>query len=215
MIPTFQRQAHKYLTGRILDVGYVTKPLEMEGELYGVDIQTAPCPHGYRDVKVANLNIEPIPYPDGFFDSVFAGETIEHVTNPVRLLVECNRVLKPGGRCVMTTPNPFYWLEIVHNAFVNRFHDSENDQHLNSPTRFVMRACAKRAGFDLEWEEGTFCHIPVIRKKIILPRWPMLTSQIIYVMRKTREFDQHSIAVSRPHERFDLPKQFEIDAKLF
>src|SRR6185295_2500977 len=118
-------------------------------DIYGVDIQEAPRPSNYREVKVANLNIEPVPYPDGFFASVFAGETIEHVTNPVRVLAECNRVLAVGGVCVLTTPNPYYWLEMVHNAFPVRFASHENDQHFNSPNRFAIRACAKRTGFSL------------------------------------------------------------------
>src|SRR5438034_120840 len=120
MLPDFQKQTHKYLHGRILDIGYVSKPLKMKAELYGVDIQPAPCPDNFREVKVANLNAEPIPYPDSYFDSVFAGETFEHVSNPVRLLAECNRVLLPGGTCVLTTPNPYYWLEVLRNIFPER-----------------------------------------------------------------------------------------------
>jgi hypothetical protein len=120
-----------------------------------------------------------------------------------------------GGVCVLTTPNPYYWLEVVHNMFIERFQSSENDQHFSSPTRWVMRACAKRAGFTVEHEEGTFCHIPVIKKKITLPRWPMVTSNIVYVLKKQHEFNQHAIVVSRPHQRSDMPKEFEIDAKLF
>ncbi len=215
MLPEFQDQTYKYLGKKVLEIGYVSKPLEMQAELYGVDIQPAPCPNNFREVKVANLNVEPIPYADASFDSVFAGETFEHVSNPVRLLAECNRVLRPGGACVITTPNPHYWLEIVRNIFIKKFRDAENDQHFSSPTRFVMRACAKRTAFTVENEEGTFCHLPIIKRKVMLPRWPILTSQIIYVLRKVGEFNHHAIVVSRPQGRNDLPKEFEMDARLF
>ena len=215
MLPNFQNQTHKYLHGKVLDIGYVSKPLQMETELYGVDIQPAPCPTHFKEVKVANLNAEPIPYADGFFDSVFAGETFEHVANPVRLLAECNRVLVADGVLVLTIPNPYYWIEVLRSVFPARFKSPENDQHFSSPTRLVVRACAKRTSFVIEKEEGTFCHIPIIKKKVMLPRWPTLTSQIIYVLRKTGEFKNHSIVVSRPHGRPDLPKEFQIDARLF
>lgn len=44
--------------------------------------------------------------PDGSFDVVFLGETIEHITfNPVRFWTEVYRLLSPGGRIVITTPN--------------------------------------------------------------------------------------------------------------
>nr|UXE44956.1 ubiquinone biosynthesis O-methyltransferase, mitochondrial [uncultured bacterium] len=42
--------------------------------------------------------------PDGFFDCVFCSEVIEHATKPEALLCEIARVLKPGGRLVLTTP---------------------------------------------------------------------------------------------------------------
>jgi len=214
MLPDFQQQTYRYLTGRILDIGYVSKPLALTGDIVGVDIQQAPCPPNYREVRMANLNIEPIPYADASFESIFAGETIEHLANPMRFLAECNRVLVPHGVCVLTTPNPYYWIDIIQNAFPSRFPGAENDQHFNSPTRIAMRTCARRASFRVEREEGTFIHIPIIRKKVTLRRWPLLTSQTVYVLRKTDEF-KHSIMVSRPHQRGDLPKEFELDARLF
>ena len=49
------------------------------------------------------------PFGDGEFDVVFAGEIIEHVLDPDRLLQECRRVLKPGARLVLSTPNLLAW----------------------------------------------------------------------------------------------------------
>lgn len=41
------------------------------------------------------------------FDSIVAGELIEHVDNPGLFLAGCARMLEPGGRLVLSTPNPF------------------------------------------------------------------------------------------------------------
>lgn len=46
-----------------------------------------------------------LPYPDASFEFVFAGEIIEHLMHTRTFLEEVNRVLKPGGIVIITTPN--------------------------------------------------------------------------------------------------------------
>ncbi|MGD0871849.1 MAG: glycosyltransferase [Bryobacteraceae bacterium] len=46
------------------------------------------------------------PYPDGYFSTVLCCELIEHLfEDPMHLMSEVNRILKPGGHLVLTTPN--------------------------------------------------------------------------------------------------------------
>ena len=49
---------------------------------------------------------DPFPYPDGHFSTVLCCELIEHLfEDPMHLMSEVNRILKPGGHLVLTTPN--------------------------------------------------------------------------------------------------------------
>lgn len=51
--------------------------------------------------------INPLPFPDAHFDYVFSIEGIEHFENPWTFAKELCRVLKPGGRLFISTPNTF------------------------------------------------------------------------------------------------------------
>ena len=49
---------------------------------------------------------DPFPYADGYFSTVLCCELLEHlVADPMRMMMEINRILKLGGSLVLTTPN--------------------------------------------------------------------------------------------------------------
>ncbi len=48
---------------------------------------------------------EPLPFRAKSFDVVLSREGIEHLENQAGFMRECARVLRPGGRLVLTTPN--------------------------------------------------------------------------------------------------------------
>jgi 2-polyprenyl-3-methyl-5-hydroxy-6-metoxy-1,4-benzoquinol methylase len=52
-------------------------------------------------------DIQALPFENNLFDTVVSCETIEHVPNPRLAVDELARVLKPGGRLILTTPNYF------------------------------------------------------------------------------------------------------------
>jgi SAM-dependent methyltransferase len=45
-----------------------------------------------------------VPVPDGHFDAVLCTEVLEHVPEPIRVLQEISRILKPGGFAFITAP---------------------------------------------------------------------------------------------------------------
>lgn len=58
------------------------------------------------DIDLFNAEIDRFPYADESFDTVVCGELIEHLFgDPMHLMSEINRILKPGGHVLITTPN--------------------------------------------------------------------------------------------------------------
>jgi len=58
------------------------------------------------EIDLFNAEKDPFPYPDGHFATVLCCELIEHLTeDPMHLMSEINRIVKPGGHLVLTTPN--------------------------------------------------------------------------------------------------------------
>jgi len=58
------------------------------------------------DVDLFDAEKDPYPYADASFDTVLCCELIEHLfEDPMHMMSEINRILKPGGHLVLTTPN--------------------------------------------------------------------------------------------------------------
>lgn len=98
------------LEGRVLDVGCGRKPyrgLFSCTEYVGLEIDT---PEN-REKGVADFFYDgkSFPFPDASFDGIFASQVLEHVFNPAEFLSEIRRVLRPGGRLLLTVP--FAWDE--------------------------------------------------------------------------------------------------------
>src|SRR5207248_1386422 len=50
-------------------------------------------------------DVQTLPHAGGVFDTVISCETIEHVPDPRAAIAEMARVLRPGGRLLLTSPN--------------------------------------------------------------------------------------------------------------
>lgn len=90
------------LSGRVLDVGSRDKPyapfLTAADEHVGLDLEPGP---GVDHVVGEGGDW---PFPVGSFDGVLCTQVLMYVPSPRAIWAEIDRVLRPGGRVVMTVP---------------------------------------------------------------------------------------------------------------
>ena len=60
---------------------------------------------GLKNVDLILANATHLPFKRGYFDKISCSEVIEHIPDYPKAIAEINRVLKEGGKIVITTPN--------------------------------------------------------------------------------------------------------------
>lgn len=157
---------------KVLDVGIVDHLLEsdraenwLHGQLasvaetiLGVDVLAdAVQKLAERGYNVACLDLTNDDLPDEDFDVIIAGELIEHLGRPGELFSAAARLLRPGGRLVLTTPNPFaIWRCYQH--LLGRPNENVDHVAFFSPGEIIELAA--RAGMRLDSFRGAQTPMP-------------------------------------------------------
>lgn len=89
-------------------------------QCYGLD-KRRECLEALRsfDIRECDLEKDPFPFPNAFFDVVFSKSVIEHVAHTDHFFPEMMRVLKPGGLVILLTPDwrsqaAIFWDDYTH-----------------------------------------------------------------------------------------------------
>ena len=122
----------------------------------GVDIALPQIEYARKKYGTENKTFEgmepgTLSFPDESFDVVTSTELIEHITEDEgsRLLKECMRVLKKGGRLVVTTPNYASGWPILE-WIVNRVAPvSYEHQHITKYKKSSLVKFLKDSGFEI------------------------------------------------------------------
>ena len=99
--------------GKFLDVGcglgyFIDGVRKNSGwEVYGVEFSESAVEYARRELglDVRQGELSDVGFPESYFDYVQIRNVLEHVTDPMRLLRECRRVLKPRGTLHLFVPN--------------------------------------------------------------------------------------------------------------
>ena len=136
--------------GELLDVGcgggaQLVRMRSLGWRVVGVDpdaraVDLATRVH-HLDVRRGTL--EEQRFPSDRFDAVVLSHTIEHVHEPMELLRECGRVLKPGGQLVVVTPNTE---SLGHSNLKTDWIGLQPPRHLYLFSCATLRRLAERSG---------------------------------------------------------------------
>lgn len=139
VINAYSEVIEKHASGLLLDCGcghvpyyYIYK--ELVNDALCIDWENSAHKNEFLD-KVVDLNHPPIPYEDNKFNTVLLTDVLEHIAEPLPLIKEITRILKKGGKLILTVPF-FYWV-----------HESPHDYFRY--TEFALRKFCKESGLEV------------------------------------------------------------------
>jgi ubiquinone/menaquinone biosynthesis C-methylase UbiE len=149
----------EYIKGSVLDLGcgrskYKHIVLANAGSYLGVD------KYKYGNNVEIVADAQQVPFSDNSFDTILCLQVLEHVSSPIKVVNECYRVLKLGGKVIITTP------------WIYPYHGEPEDYYRYSRT--ALEFMFSNSGFEilkLESKGGKFRIISVFAKKWIKNRF--------------------------------------------
>lgn len=140
--------------GRLLDVGcgngsFLAGMFELGWEGTGVDFDEkgVATARSHNGLSIHHGSVEEMHFPPNSYDAITLSNVIEHVPNPLATFKELTRILAPGGRLVIITPNIN---SIGHSIFGRCWRGLEPPRHLFLFNRETLRGIAEAAGLKSE-----------------------------------------------------------------
>ncbi|KKR10650.1 MAG: SAM-dependent methyltransferase [Candidatus Woesebacteria bacterium GW2011_GWA1_39_21] len=185
---------HKNILDAGCGDGSLSKKIKDEtgAKVYGCDISKKGLELARKKgilTKVCDLD-KRFPYRANSFDLLFSNQVIEHVLSPDHYLSECYRVLKNGGKLILTTPNLVAWYNRVlflFGIYPIFLEASMRDKRVG--TKFMKKFAATKQGVG---------HIRV------------LTAEVLKDLLKLNNFKIIRITSLKRNLFGDLPKQMRM-----
>ena len=142
------------VTGCVLDVGcgnghFLSALRSLGWQTKGVepDAAAAAVAREAAGLDVLHSSLEAAKLPEARFDVITMNHVIEHLPDPLGTLSECYRILRPGGRLVIFTPN---LASLGHRLFRSAWLHLDPPRHLFLFTPQTLPSAVERAGFRVE-----------------------------------------------------------------
>ncbi len=124
---------------RFLDIGFVGEGSSFHseiishvsasgGKVYGLDLKIPASFENSNAVEYFQGNVMSMPFEDDLFDVIHLGEVIEHIWDAHSVIKETHRVLKPGGKLILSTPNALSIGSIGNWSFRGR-NSTQHEDH--------------------------------------------------------------------------------------
>lgn len=159
-----------------------------------------------RGIEVARLDLETarFPWPDASVDVVVSNQVFEHLKNVWRPMSEVDRVLKPGGRLILSVPN----LGSLHNRVLLALGMQPTSirtlgPHVRGYTfGEIQRFIALDGAFRIERAIGVgFYPFPVPVANLFAAWWPGASHTTVVLARKERSLEESPWAAWYRRER--------------
>jgi len=146
---------------RVLDIGCGTglnsRYISSLGHsVYGIDISHEAI-EKYKEQgfegEVMDLEVG-MTFADASFDVVYASEIIEHVVHYQKILEDIFRVLRPGGKLILSTPNSSFWVYRAGAMLGMTVSELQHPMHLRFFSKKGLIRAFRKCGFEIEHASG-------------------------------------------------------------
>lgn len=147
-------------TDKVLDIGFLGQGIQSDSDHWPHAIMRTIA----REVFGLDLEIDRKAFPDTThyheesaedflfssqtFDVLFAGDIIEHVTNPGLFLSSCERHMNAESRLIITTPNCFNLFNLTEK--ITKDEPTVNSDHTTYFNHKTLRTLLGKCGFEIQ-----------------------------------------------------------------
>jgi len=155
--------------GKILDVGcglgFLLSGINNGWEKYGVEISKIAAKHATKFGNIFCGELKEANYKANYFDVVVLYHVIEHIENPIDLLLEIRRILKPGGHLILGTPD---FDSACARRFGKNYRLLDDKSHISLFTTESMYCFLSDYGFEIEHVSYPFFETRYFTKENLL-----------------------------------------------